>query len=241
MSFSGRTRSALLLLSSEGLVIGGKESLSWWCSGGDEKSHSSHPYTVQTKAETQKTFPVDRDCRPFSLTGTNPPEIQESKGGLVPSLPSPVHLAVTKGISSNEFQHRDFPQAVPPAPLPEALPAETRTCSVPAPSQGHPVSLKQIRHLDTIMMCWRLSDGRQGGHSNMHTHHSFCVWTQTLGNQVWAEGWAAVHSSLAEIQVDCTALGFRSSDTWLELKTMKMCTNSLSENQFLNSHRVIEP
>lgn len=42
MSFSGRTRSALLLLSSENLLIGGEESLSSWYGGGDERKVIVH-------------------------------------------------------------------------------------------------------------------------------------------------------------------------------------------------------
>lgn len=41
-----------------------------------------------------------------------------------------------KGLSSNKFWHRGFPQASPPVLLPEALSTETCACSAPAPSQG---------------------------------------------------------------------------------------------------------
>lgn len=84
----------------------------------------------------------------------------------------------------------------------------------------------------------------KSGWAQEYAHTSCSVsghkpWATRLGLKYWAEGWAAVQS-LAQIQVDCAALVFRSSDIWLELKTMMMWANSLSENQFLNSHRVIE-
>lgn len=110
---------APLLLSSENLVKGEEESLSLGYNGGYERKDMAHTLTSCIQRQRTKSSSCGQGLfPPFSLLGTNPPEIQGGKGGwLLPSLPSPTPLVLTKGTSSSEFWHRGFQQAAPTCPF----------------------------------------------------------------------------------------------------------------------------
>ena len=110
---------APLLLSSENLVIGEEESLSLWYNRGDERKDIAHTLAWCIQRQRAKTSSCGPGLfPPFSLTGTNPPEIQGGKEGwLLPSSPSPAPLVLTEGTSSSELWHRGFQQAAPTCPF----------------------------------------------------------------------------------------------------------------------------
>lgn len=149
---------------------------------------------VHTKAESKNLF-LWAVTVPFSLLGTIPPEIRGGKGGwLLPSPssppPPPPPFYSPKGQAQVNSGTEVFNRLPPPAPLPEAMSAETCFCSVPPPSHGSLTVLKQMKHQGTKGTHWRLLDGSHGWHRYTHTRQfALCVdrshWQTRL---VWSVG-----------------------------------------------------
>lgn len=110
---------ALLLLSSENVVIGEEESLSLWYNGGDERKDIAHTLTWRIQRQKAKSSSCGQGLfPPFSLIGTNPPEIQGGQGRwLLPSPPSPTPALYSPKGQAQVNSGRGFQQAGPTRPL----------------------------------------------------------------------------------------------------------------------------